>query len=196
MDYLQLDDSKLIGVGLHRKCYEHPENSNLCIKVGFNSNPKEDKREINYYKFLNRRAISWAMLPKFHGKEKTNLGEGVVFDLIRDEDGSVSKTLEYYLEEGTQEVAQENIINALDDLKEYLLQELILTMTLKPKNIIYQKYKNGSGKLIIIDNIGTSDFIPICKFSNTLAKQKILRKWKRFEQSLIQKYKLDKEFFN
>ena len=184
MSQTLLDDSNLIGVGLHRKCYVHPYDENLCIKVGYNSNPKEDKREISYYNSLKRRAISWAMLPQYYGKEETNLGEGTVFDLIRDEDGNVSKTLEYYLDEGREDVKRSDLKTAIDELKEYLLSELILTMTIKPKNIVYKKNNDGSGKLIIVDNIGTSEFIPICKFSSTLAKKKILRKWDRFIKSI------------
>ena len=37
-------------------------------------------------------------MPKFYGNEDTNMGSGAVFDLIRDEDGQVSKTLEFYLD--------------------------------------------------------------------------------------------------
>lgn len=184
MSQTLLNESNLIGVGLHRKCYVHPENENLCIKVGYNSNPKEDKREISYYNSLKRRSISWTMLPKYYGKEETNLGEGTVFDLIRDEDGSVSKTLEYYLDQGREDVKRSDLIAALENLKDYLLNELILTMTIKPKNIVYQKNNDGSGKLIIVDNIGTSEFIPLCKFSSTLAKKKILRKWGKFKASI------------
>ena len=57
-------------------------------------------------------------------------------------------------------------------------------MTLKPKNILFQMDSAETGKLVIVDNIGNSDFIPLVKFSAGLAKWKILRKWRRFEKSL------------
>jgi hypothetical protein len=44
-------------------------------------------------------------------------------------------------------------------------------------------------QLYIIDNIGNSDYLPICNVSRYLAKKKILRKWKRFEERLSSKYK-------
>ena len=34
---LHLDESLLIGAGSHRKCYQHPSNPALCIKITINS---------------------------------------------------------------------------------------------------------------------------------------------------------------
>lgn len=42
---INLDKRKLIGKGLHRKCYPHPENKNLCIKVALSENQRETRRE-------------------------------------------------------------------------------------------------------------------------------------------------------
>lgn len=33
---LKLDDSLFYGKGSHKKCFIHPENTNLCIKVAYN----------------------------------------------------------------------------------------------------------------------------------------------------------------
>jgi len=37
------------------------------------------------------------MVPKHHGDIETNMGLGSVYDLILNDDGSASQTLEYYL---------------------------------------------------------------------------------------------------
>jgi len=37
---------------------------------------------------------------------------------------------------------------------------------------------------LIIDNIGNSDFIPICNYIDWMATRKLHRKWQRFENLL------------
>ena len=49
-----LDKSNLAGKGLHRECYKHPENENLCIKVTVHGNNIETLREMKYYKHLEK----------------------------------------------------------------------------------------------------------------------------------------------
>ena len=88
---LQLDDPLLIGRGLHRECYQHPEYGNLCVKVVVAGNSDENRRESRYYRQLEARGISWDMLARFHGLVDTSRGEGAVFDLVRDFDGEVSR---------------------------------------------------------------------------------------------------------
>lgn len=129
------------------------------------------------------------MIPRYHGDIETNLGLGSVFDLVVDHNGTVSKSLGYYLSssEKTHE-HYEYLSRALDFLKDYLLEEKILTMTLKPKNILCKTMKSGELRLFVVDNIGNSDFVPICNYSSYLAKKKILRKWKRFEHRMLNLY--------
>ena len=92
---IKIDKNSLVGKGLHRECYRHPENKNHCIKIIVAGGPEESRRETRYYRHLENRNISWDMIPRYHGVVKTNLGIGSVFDLIVDQNGTVSKTLEY-----------------------------------------------------------------------------------------------------
>ena len=186
---INLDKSRLVGKGLHREVYTHPENNNLCIKVVVHGNADESRREKEYYRLLEKRRIVWDMIPRYHGDIETNLGPGSVFDLVLDYNDAVSKTLGYYLSsnERTREYYS-CLSNALDLLKDYLLQHRIITMTLKPKNIVCQKMVSGKFRLFVVDNIGNSDFIPICNYSSYLAKKKILRKWQHFEHRMLDAY--------
>ena len=186
---IEINKSQLVGKGLHREVYRHPENNNLCIKVDISGHSDENRREKEYYRHLEKRKTSWAMIPRYHGDIETNHGLGSVFDLVVDHDGAVSKTLGYYLSssEQTHEYYR-HLSRALDSLKEYLLQQQIVTMTLKPKNIVCQIMKSVEPRLFVVDNIGNSDFVPICNYSSYLAKKKILRKWKRFEHKMPDLY--------
>jgi hypothetical protein len=186
---INLDKSRLVGKGLHREVYRHPENNNLCIKVVVHGNADESRREKEYYRLLEKRRITWDMIPRYHGDIETNLGPGSVFDLVLDDNGAASKTLGYYFSsnERTHEYYS-CLSNALVLLKDYLLQHQIITMTLKPKNIVCQRMASGKFRLFVVDNIGNSDFIPICNYSSYLAKKKILRKWKHFEHRMLDAY--------
>lgn len=183
---LDLDAAVLVGKGLHRECYEYPGDSTRCVKIVVAGNSDENRREASYYRRLARRHISWDMLSIFHGLEPTNMGEGAVFDLIRDYDGMVSHTLEHYLRSQALSIDYEAVLaGALADLKVYLLRYRVVTMTLKSKNILFQRISQDSGKLVIIDNVGNSDFIPLSNYIGWLARRKILRKWRRFEQDIL-----------
>lgn len=52
-EIIQLDDSLLYGQGSHKKCFLHPHNKNLCIKIAYNEGGQKDLiREINYIDVL------------------------------------------------------------------------------------------------------------------------------------------------
>ena len=187
---ISIEKSGLIGTGHHRECYRHPENKNLCIKIIVSGNSKESRREKKYYRRLQKRGVSWDMIPRYYGEIETNMGSGSVFDLVFDHDGAISKNLKHYLSSNQlTEANYSQLSNALDSLKDYLLQQQIITMTMNPNNILCKKLASGSLRLYVIDNIGNPVFIPICNVSSYFAKKKILRKWKRFEDRLLSKYK-------
>jgi hypothetical protein len=190
---LELDPHALIGKGLHRECFVHPEDPSRCIKIVVAGSGNENRREQAYYAALARRGVSFEMLPMFHGLVQTSLGEGAVFDLVRDYDNRISFTLGHYLQSEKLTSAHAAALRqALQDLKNYLLEQRIITMTLKPKNILFQLATAESGKLVIVDNIGNSDFFPIANFSPRLARWKIIRKWRRFERSMRRDYATNK----
>ncbi|MDL2329397.1 hypothetical protein LJC71_06585 [Desulfosarcina sp. OttesenSCG-928-A07] len=185
-----LDSSLFIGHGVNRECYVHPENSALCIKVVVGHGGKRETRiEKSAYKHLEKRGISWELLSRFHGTVSTNKGLGVVFELIRDRDGSISKPLRQYIHTPEQTALhRDGLSRAFSHLKTYLFSEEIITSPLKAKNIVYQQTTDTGGKLVIIDNVGNTDFIPICNYLSWAAQRKIHRRWKRFELRLKTRY--------
>ncbi|OTQ74355.1 MULTISPECIES: YrbL family protein [unclassified Gilliamella] len=184
---IQLTEKDYISKGLHRKCYHHPDDPNKCIKVNYNDGAEEEtNREIAYYKHLIKRKISWDVLAKYYGPVTTNFGQGHVFELIRDYDGKIAKPLEKYLyDEQLTEQYYSALVVSLKALKTALLKDRIITMTIKSKNILFQHLSSEKNRLIIIDNIGNSTFIPIANYVGFFAKAKIERTWQRFLSSLI-----------
>lgn len=92
---LDLESASVVGKGLHRVCYAHPQDERLCVKVLLQLQSKtpliEAEREAKYYRFLDKKNVPWTMLPKFHGEVLTSRGQGYIFDLIRDYDGEFQK---------------------------------------------------------------------------------------------------------
>ncbi len=184
-----LESSQLIDRGLRRECYFHPDDESKCIKVVVVGDHKETVREQSYYRLLDSRNISWNMLARFYGSIETNRGKGAVFELIRDYTGEVSKTLEHYFSVNTgSHLNYQTLTRSLPLLKEYLLQWKIVTMSIKPQNIVYKRISAHEADLVVIDNVGNSDFIPICDYVDFMAVRKIKRKWQRFEDSLAKDY--------
>lgn len=186
---LLLDETNFISRGLHRECYQHPNNNELCIKVVVNGDDSETSRELRYYHHLQRRAISWRMLPQYYGPVDTNKGPGYQFEVVKDFTGEVSSTLEHYLlDEALTVLYFPQLIQALNALRDYLLINGIVTMTIKAKNILFRRLSENSGEMVVVDNIGSSDFIPICNYSTFFARRKTRRKWERFEALLEASY--------
>ncbi len=181
-----INPASLIGRGAHRECYRHPGDDRLCIKINVSGDPRQCRRELEYYQHLQRRGIAWDMIPRYHGKIQTNLGPGAVFDVVMNHDGSVARDLEYYVASHELTAAQYgNISRALGALKAYLLRHSILTMRLHPKNIKCQESARGIERLYLVDNIGTSDYVPIGRYVRFLARMKLNRKWRRFTAAML-----------
>jgi hypothetical protein len=94
---LFLDQSAFVAKGTHRPCYIHPENHYFCVKIMLPGKEKEEHRGRDCYKHLQRRRTRWDMIPRYYGEVATNLGQSSVFDLTKDQEGEISKSLEPYL---------------------------------------------------------------------------------------------------
>ncbi|MCX8655194.1 hypothetical protein J3U08_00105 [Gilliamella sp. B2894] len=184
---ITLSEKDYISQGLHRKCYHNPKDVNQCIKVNYNEGAEEEtNREIAYYKHLIKRNISFDALAKYYGPVSTNYGKGHIFELVRDYNGKTATPLEQYLADNLlTEKYFDSLVMGLKELKSALLKDRIITMTIKSKNILFQHLNETNSRLIIIDNIGNSTFIPIANYLPYFAKSKIERTWQRFLVSIV-----------
>ena len=110
----------------------------------------------------------------------------VIFELIRDYNGETAIPLEkYFANNSLTEKYFDQLVTGLKELKSALLKDRIITMTIKSKNILFQHLSETKSRLIIIDNIGNSTFIPIANYIPYFAKSKIERTWQRFLNSIV-----------
>lgn len=168
-----------IGQGKERSCFVHPDDPHKAIKISIGDTDEQSRREIKFYQNLKQRNVSGAPhAPGFYGLCETNLGQGIVVDLIRDQNGNVSKPLNWYLNEG---YPIEEFEPYLDALKQSFLQQLIIfNHDMTVGNLLFQKISTTQARLVAIDGLGdvvALDWFDVFPF---LVRRKIQRRWARF----------------
>ncbi len=180
-----LKDEHYIAEGLIRKCYHHPNDTNLCVKIGKKGVDKYVLyKEIEYFHRIRNKDISkfdYPFYAKFFGEIETNLGIGFVYELIKDEKNQkISLTLRDYLEMETSPFSDAILAEALNRMKEHLIKHKIFISDLKARNLCCKVLEDNSIELIIIDGLGHRDFLPFADYISYFAKKKVER---RFEKS-------------
>ena len=176
---IYLTESNYISKGRTRECYVHPQDSSKCIKIDFSEKGyHQTTKEAKYYhKLLKiKPLLKYDFIPSFYGMEETSRGMGGVFDLIRDEDsGEISKTLGFYLRNGSIARDQKVWNDALTRFLKRLLDTGVIVRDLNPDNLCARRRLNGSFELVAIDGIGHRDFIPLCDYILRIARLKLHR---------------------
>lgn len=182
---LILNDSLFLGKGTHRRCYLHPANPGLCVKVLLRANDKSDlrqiKREASYTAKLNKQKPALNFITKFGGTAATNMGTGYIFELVKDFDGKISESLTALLnDKNLLDSHFDRIVKALKVLKNELYDNAIVLKNFYPVNLLYKKTSPQEGHFVIIDDIGAPSAIPAEYWFKTLARKKQARYWKRY----------------
>jgi len=185
---ISLKQSPLIGKGSSRSCYQHPADLGKCVKVEYSRQLKVTSEELKHYRKLRRRGISWDMVACYHETVLTDQGPGAVFDMPRDCDGAVSRTLHYYLSLDELVPDARVMRAALNEFRKYLLSHNIVLRELKPENVVWCRYEPGKGKFVLIDGIGNNQFLPIATYVRRFGSRVIGRKWATFDRDLRNLY--------
>ncbi|NQX84318.1 MAG: hypothetical protein HRT67_00070 [Flavobacteriaceae bacterium] len=183
---IEIKDEHYIAEGLARKCYVHPKDSNLCIKIG---KPEVEVdhlyKEIKYYHKIKDKNLSkfdYPFYAKYYREITTNLGTGFVYDLIRDENNqSISLTLRHYLEMKHAPFKDEVFVEALERLKKQMIQHKIFVGDLRARNLCCKILSDNTIQLIVIDGIGHRDFFPLADWFSYFAKKKVERRFFKAE---------------
>ncbi|WP_323789678.1 YrbL family protein [Psychroserpens sp.] len=176
-----LKDEHYMAEGLARKCYFHPKSDNLCIKIG---KPGVDEahlyKEIKYYKKIKNKDFSefdYPFFAAYHGRIETNLGEGFVYDLVRDQTtNTVSKTLRHYMIMKDPLFSDDVLDQALLRLQSQMIKHKVFASDFKPRNICCKLLKDNSIEMVIVDGIGHRDIFPFADWFGYFAKRKVERR--------------------
>ena len=175
--------SESIGQGRERACYVHPDDPRQAVKLPLSGTSKQSQREIRFYQKLRRRkALHSKHIPTFHGVADTNLGTGIVVDLIRDYDGQISRPMNWYLAEGYPIEDFEPLLKEL--YESFLENSIIFNHDMTIGNLLLQKRSMTRGRLVAIDGLGDTVSIDWLDAIPWFAKRKIRRRWLRFLERL------------
>lgn len=175
-ELINLDEKSYISEGSQRIIYAYPEYPDRCIKILKNKKNRSVDRELFYLKKYRKLSNS---ISKFHGKINTNLGLGYIFDLIRNDDGSISKTLASEVHN----IENDNLKFKIHSLYIDFIDRKIVVSDMHSSNILV-RYSDVDFDLYLIDGVGNSDYIKICDYSRWFLKKKLRRKFNRLSKSL------------
>jgi len=176
---LRLTDDLLIGVGSERKCYLHPEDKEKCVKIVHKFGPRTKarcKREIKYSFKYSRLAQKLSSIPRYYGGQRTNLGQGQVFELILNYDGTISDKLSEHTKTSK---ANQLLYTKITDLYSSFIEFGIVVSDFHAENIVVRKKNALDFELVLIDGYGNSDFLKIADHISFFRKKKLLRKFNR-----------------
>lgn len=175
---LTLTEELYIAEGLIRKCYKHPTDNNVCVKICKPTTRAESrlKKELLYLTKIQKNKSTDVPYAKFLGEIDTNLGTGYLYDMVCDEKSNeLSKTLEYYLNKKNSNVFNTILEKAICDLKEKMIKYKVFSNDLNARNICCKYLANGGIELIIVDGMGHRDFLPLADYIKYFAKKKVNR---------------------
>ena len=195
---LALRDLEPFAIGGTRRCYVHPGDASRCVKVLRSDRTPEARRavasgwrrfkwlrsfddqrkETKAYQYLTRRGqLDYTHVPRFYGTVETDQGLGIVTALLRNWDGGYPKNLEELLPGGMTDALEA----AIDEFKRWLRRERFLTRDLLPHNIVAVADSPERFRLVVVDGIGNSEFIPLSHWFKCCARAKIERKIRKFD---------------
>jgi hypothetical protein len=150
---INLSDKYYLAEGSCRTVYRHPNNQELCIKI--NHNPEKDRNitEVVFYKKHSKQSLDF--ITNFAGTIDTNLGKGVVTQIVLDHDGNVSKSLEDYMEERT--ITLKQALSYITDLKDKVFKYGVLLHDDGIQNILMRKNQDGTFTPVLVDGFGPRD---------------------------------------
>lgn len=187
---LVLSSLEPFASGGGRDCYVHPHNTSLCIKVARKGmSPEERRQRVPWWKRWRKPAykyddnvrdykvlkalesdsdpLIWQYLPRCHGWVKTDRGQGLVTDLIRDADGQISRNLREYLRTKDRDDA---VQTAFEEFAHFWESKVIPARSLFTDNMAAQIQADGTIRLVVIDGLGSTVLIPWYGWSKRLGR--------------------------
>ena len=186
--------NKFIGHGATRICFEHPQDVNKCVKIATSpQNTKLLPKEIKTY-FSIQSYLSEYLLKYENKLIDTNQGPGLVCELLRDEDGSYSKPLDYWLFQNKMDA---EIISQLWHFSYCLIEHDIFFYDFNLKNFIIQKRNNHKflyyTDLKSFENYKSWTFLKLEKIITSLARYLMIKRLRRLFKTLKISINMDKK---
>jgi hypothetical protein len=138
---------------------------------------------LEYLKRIFSQKRSYDFIAQYHAEVV-----GMVFELIQNDDGQVSKSLAEILnDEKFLRQNYDKILKALTEFYNKLYCNSIMTRNSNPQNILLQESKNG-WRFVLIDDIGTTTLIHFEYYFKFLARIKTKKYFLRFLNRIERRY--------
>ncbi len=200
---IELADVVPLATGSQRRVYAYPGHPDFLIKVmredalGRRFGPdapwhKRRSRLRDYVSFarelkeyigaMARRREGRPPVARLLGLVETDLGLGLVSELVRDADGQPAPTLArlYQDQEGLAPATE----RALDDFVEDMLRYEIIVGDLHAWNLIYGSDSRGGPRFVMIDGFGEKNIVPLASMSRAFNRHRTLRRYARMREQL------------
>ncbi len=171
---------KFIGKGATRICFEHPVCPEKCVKVAVRFRDADKlKAELKTYFYV--KSYLGEYVPNYDNPlADTNLGKGLVCELLRDDDGSYSRTLADYW---VKNKISADLVSQLRFLGYHLIAHDLFFYDFNLQNFVVQ-IKNGRQYLKYTDlksfnNYKSWTFLKLERIIVPLARYLMTRRLKR-----------------
>lgn len=193
MEKLTLEElsGAALGKGTERACFLAPGSKNDVIKLSPAGQDRQTRREIDYFRFLQRKGVPFLHIPQFKGEVSVPGYVGFKQEAVLDEGGKVSGSLQDFLQAGDSSL-REMLPGLLRELYGYLWRYNVLPCDLNPSNILLQRRAEGV-RLVLIDGLGSMNLIHFSQYVPFLGRKQISRKWRRFIRRDIEPYLKEKK---
>lgn len=147
---------RIINMGARRLCLYHPENPTKCVKVAMHyKNVWQLKNELLGYK--KTKDLLKDYLPEYEEElVETNLGPGLVCELVCNDDGTVSRWLVDNLRNNS---ISQDIVDQIKRYADIVISNNIPLYDPNPCNFLVQ-IKNGKERIVFSDMKSYNDYKP------------------------------------
>ena len=176
---LDLESATVLGEGYHRICYLHPNDDAKCVKVAKDPSDETDNTiDAIYAAHLERRDVPFDFLPRCFGWTETSRGRGLVFERIRNADGSAAESFRSHLADGRLDLAAAKPM--LEKLRQYLVEHAVIMADVGLTNLLVQQRPDGQ-VLYLIDGLGSRNLdlkFVLHRAFPFLGRSRTKRKWR------------------
>lgn len=195
-EFVRLADREPLAHGSFRACYLHPADPGLCVKVMLENGDKHRRgivdrllgmrdrhpnwREWDEYRRLLRRGIPLdRYFPKIHGIVETDLGPGLVVDVVRGSDGGLPiSVLDYMNGNRLDGLTAEAVLTELSVFAGFCIRHGIFASCDEPGNVGFVRHGDGfrfvSYDLKLRRN---KEFLPVSTFIPAVRRRKVGRRF-------------------
>lgn len=185
---ISLKSCRPIGQGAFRRCYLHPRDGNLCIKVAHGRHAErpsyEDPnlREVAEYERLKRLGAPVHQFgPRIFGFVHTDIGPGLCVELLRGPDGGLIRNVRSVWKSRVQEGRPgDDILDGIRKFAAFCVKFKVLAACAAAENIGIAR-RHGRVQVVAFDFKGHSskEFFPVSTYVPYLRARKIARRFDR-----------------